>query len=368
MSSLTPTLIRPERVEELSNELGGAMSADLGSLRSINTKTKLLSLNARIEAARAGAAGAAFSVVAGEVMELAKIMDSSFQNLEKRTGPLLRELGELGGNLARDVRGQRLSDLAATHLDLIDRNLYERSCDVRWWATEGAFVKALQTLDPSDLAVASQRMGKILDSYTVYFDLVLCDANGQVVANGRPETYRSAGSQAGSQTWFREGRSTESGAAFGFEGVHALALVGGERVLVYSTAVRDDGQELGRPLGVLGVVFRWDALAQTIVDQASLPPDEVRRTSVLILQSDGRVLARSPGGEVLSSYPVEAWLKRSPAPRFHFIEECGSTRRIVALARSQGYETYSTGWISALVQTLDSTDSPFSIRGDAGTK
>jgi len=352
MSVETTTLIHPERIEELSNELGYAMSADIGSLRSINTKTKLLSLNARIEAARAGQAGAAFSVVATEVMELAKFMDSSFHNLEKRTGPLLHELGVVGGSLARDVRGQRLSDLAATHMDLIDRNLYERSCDVRWWATEGALVKALDTMDPSDLENASRRMGMILDSYTVYFDLVLCDSRGTVVANGRPGLYRSKGSEVGTQEWFRRGMSTRTGAEFGFEGVHESNLVDGERVLIYSTAVRGDGQENGSILGVLGVVFRWNALAQTIVDQASLPPDEAQRTRVLILEPKGRVLAESGGVRPGGLYPIAEWLSRNPADRFHFIQETGSGRQIVALARSKGYETYSTGWVSALVQDL----------------
>ena len=27
--------------------------------------------------------------------------------------------------------------------DLIDRNLYERTCDVRWWATDDSLVQAL---------------------------------------------------------------------------------------------------------------------------------------------------------------------------------------------------------------------------------
>jgi hypothetical protein len=344
--------IHPERIEELSNELGFAMSADIGSLRSINTKTKLLSLNARIEAARAGQAGAAFSVVATEVMELAKFMDSSFHNLEKRTGPLLHELGVLGGSLARDVRGQRLSDLAATHLDLIDRNLYERSCDVRWWATEGALVKALETMDPADLATASRRMGMILDSYTVYFDLVLCDTHGTVVANGRPAQYSSKGSQVGSQEWHRQAVATRSGTEFGFEGVHVSPLANGENVLVYSTAVRRDGSETGSVLGVIGVVFRWDALAQTIVDQASLPPEESERTRVLILEPQGRVIAESGGVRPGVHYPIAQWLSKNPSDRFHFLQESASGTEIVALARSKGYETYSTGWVSALVQGL----------------
>src|SRR6266571_2758733 len=37
-------------------------------------------------------------------------------------------------------RGERMVDLALNAIELIDRNLYERTCDVRWWATDSAVV------------------------------------------------------------------------------------------------------------------------------------------------------------------------------------------------------------------------------------
>lgn len=41
-----------------------------------------------------------------------------------------------------------MTDLALNVVDLIDRNLYERSCDVRWWATDSAVVQALESATP----------------------------------------------------------------------------------------------------------------------------------------------------------------------------------------------------------------------------
>ena len=84
-------------------------------------------------------------------------------------------------------------DVRELDIDLIDRNLYERSCDVRWWATDAAVVAATQDPNPAALAHASQRLGQILDSYTVYFDLVLADLDGTVIANGRPRQYQNGG-------------------------------------------------------------------------------------------------------------------------------------------------------------------------------
>ncbi len=36
--------------------------------------------------------------------------------------------------MSHRANGERLVDLALNAIEIIDRNLYERSCDVRWWA------------------------------------------------------------------------------------------------------------------------------------------------------------------------------------------------------------------------------------------
>jgi Methyl-accepting chemotaxis protein (MCP) signalling domain len=345
--------IRPERVEELSRELSSALKNDLISLRAINAKTSLLSVNARIEAANAGGtAGAAFSVIANEVMMLAKTMDASFKNLEQQTAAMLRELGIIGSKLASDTRGQRLADLAAAHLDVIDRNLYERSCDVRWWATDNGLVKALTTKSPEDIHYASNRMGIILNSYTVYFDLVLCDKNGMVIANGRPQMHRSCGSTVSSTNWFKQALSSTSGSEFGFESVHNSSLVNNKRVLIYSCAVREHGDECGEIIGALGVVFNWDALGQTIVDNAAISSDEQSKTAVFIATATGELCA-SHGLKSNAPLPVDKWLKASQSTRFYLTDTWNGRKNLIALARSIGFETYKTGWISGIMQLTE---------------
>ena len=136
------------------------------------------------------------------------------QEMQKLAGKTSEVAGELATDTQKTIddlldligtriRGTRLSDIALMNIDLIDRCLYERSCDVRWWATDSSVVDALMLGTEESRAFASQRLGVILNAYTVYFDLVLCDTAGNVVANGRPDQYSSVGSIVANQDWFQ---------------------------------------------------------------------------------------------------------------------------------------------------------------------
>ncbi len=103
----------------------------------------MIAINARIEASRAGMAGKAFSVVAEQMNDLSGKIGIVSKKMRNESRGSIDELGNLIKTQATIVRGTRLSDLALTNIDLIDRNLYERSCDVRWWATDDTIVNAL---------------------------------------------------------------------------------------------------------------------------------------------------------------------------------------------------------------------------------
>ncbi len=74
-------------------------------------------------------------------------------------------------------------------VDLIDRNLYERTCDVRWWATDSSITDCLF---PRSLFIHRTRKRTdegILSAYTVYHDLVIADPQGNIITNGKPLEY-----------------------------------------------------------------------------------------------------------------------------------------------------------------------------------
>lgn len=342
----------PEHISELADTLLSRIRGSIKDIAEINLQTRILSMNAQIEAGRAGEAGRSFAVVAQEMSDLSTRTQDASRKLEQESETVVLELAEISRQLATEVRGTRLCDLAYTNIDLIDRNLYERSCDCRWWATDAAMVSALEQPGEAATAHASDRLGVILKAYTVYFDIVLADLNGVVVANGRPADYPSAGTTHREAPWFTTALATASGDEFGFETVHASSLVGGKRVLVYSCKVCRGGDAKAEAIGVLGVVFNWDGLAQKIMHET--PVEEAKKgvTRVCIVDDNGRVLADSL--DQILGRPVEF----SERARLFAQKKASATAAVdgvsvlAAHAQSPGFETYRTGWHSLILQRV----------------
>jgi hypothetical protein len=264
----------------------------------------------------------------------------------------LLELAEISRRLATDVQGQRLCDLALTNIDLIDRNLYERSCDCRWWATDGAMVAALEKENVEAVAYASQRLGVILKAYTVYFDIVLARLDGSIVANGRPDDYESVGKNCAQDPWFTTALATASGDEFGFQTVHASPLANQQRVLVYSCRVCEGGDAKAKPVGVLGVIFNWDGLAQKIAHETPVQPERKERTRVCITDEQGLVLADSADRVLHEKITFTEKATVYAQKKGGLVTTVGGVDSIVAHAQSPGFETYRSGWHSLIIEQL----------------
>src|SRR3954468_3968586 len=291
----------PERVVELAKVVSTIANEKVDGIQRINAHAHLLALNAQIEAARAGAAGAGFGVVAKEVKAIANAIRQLTNDLTNQLQPRLGELDTLGRSLVANVRGTRLSDLALNLIEIVDRNLYERSCDVRWWATDSALVQACREPTSASVEHASKRLGIILDNYTVYCELVVCDLDGRVLAHARPQQFPQLDRAVMSRhSWFRDALRTRDGTEFAVADIARSPELGQRSVATYAAAIRAGGETHGRPIGVLGVLFDWETQAQVVVDGVRLSPEERSYTRALIVDASCRVLAASDRRGVLS--------------------------------------------------------------------
>ena len=331
----------PERILALATRMSALTTEKVDRIQVVTKATKILALNAMIEAQRAGAAGRGFGVVAEEVKSISSQIMAIADEVKTMFAEEVRNL-HTTANLAR---GARLSDLAGYAVELVDRNLYERSCDVRWWATDSAVVEACAT--PSDLAAAhaSQRLGVILDSYTVYLDLWVADRQGRVIANGRPSRYQVQGQSVAEEPWFRDALATPSGEHYAVADIAASRPLGNRAVATYATAIREGGTVDGRAIGVLGIFFDWEPQAQAIVTAPQLADAEKARTRVMLVDSRHQVIASSDGqGLLRERFPLRA----DGQPAGAYQQPDGT---LVGFRLTPGYETYrGLGWYGVIAQ------------------
>ncbi len=112
---------------------------------------------------------------------------------------LLNEIGSTGvkansslSNLNQTIISSILKDsefLSSLAIDIMDRNLYERANDCRWWALTSYFRKALD--DMNSISYKQDEINSILkyinDLYTVYSNLLIFDKDGKIIAVSNKE-------------------------------------------------------------------------------------------------------------------------------------------------------------------------------------
>ncbi len=348
--AVAPVQASPRAMRLIVDEISQDLSQYSVSNQTVVKQTKLLAINAIIEAARAGEAGKGFGVVAEEVQRLAEQAADIAATFEQTVLTRVQVSRDISEALVEEMEGARLSDLAQTLVQLIVRNLYERTADVRWWATDTALWQALAEPEASSIHFAAERLGIISRYYTVYLDLVLTDGRGRVIANANPKFARSlTGADMSGQKWFRQARTTKSGDDYVVDDVGPSAHHGERQVLVYATGVRAGGKADGELLGTLGVYFDWQDQGATIVEtEAALPEAVKQKTKVMLLDGDMRVIATTDPSLMFQTFRLAA----DGEARGAYYDGKGN---IVAFAKTLGYEEYDgLGWYGVVVQQTES--------------
>lgn len=331
-----------DNILNLAFEVSRVTEEKISVIDAIMFKTQILSLNARLEASRAGDAGRGFAVVAQEMSAIANEVNALSAQLQKEVAANTARIQTAGREIMVEMRGKRFADLARNVVEIIDRNLYERSCDVRWWATDSAVVDAVQAPTSEATAHACARLATILRSYTVYLDLWIADSQGNIVATGRGSRYpQAARTNVAETSWFRSAMQTGSGDDFAVCDIDCNPVLDGAQVATYATAIRKDGAANGLPIGVLGIFFDWEPQARDIVRGVALSDEEKRDTRVMLLNAQHRVIAASDRHCLLDEqYPIIP-----EAPQGYYLKG----DRMISYALTPGYETYrGLGWYGCI--------------------
>lgn len=220
----------------------------------------------------------------GDMARLQSVLEQISETGARSNALFSRSIGELFETvLASGLRDAEFS----SHLmvDLLDRNLYERANDCRWWALSPELRRLLAGVLPDRGARMEQVLAYIHGLYTVYSSLIVYDRQGAILA--------------------RSGACTEAAIdADTLELVTALSteqdyyvtpfaptpLYDGKPTYVYHAAIRapDDDQLV---IGGIGIVFdaatEFDAMLRgALGDQANLHAYFIDRAGTIIATTD----------------------------------------------------------------------------------
>lgn len=211
------------------------------------------------------------------------------------TGSRTKQVFETAvGNLYQTIVSSVLTDAgyaAALAIDIMDRNLYERANDCRWWAVTPAFRRLLSSgrLTPEGSAELRRILGQINKLYTVYTSLFLFDSSGRVVASSTETSIDTLTSEEARRVLAL--KTTQDYVVSPFT---PSDWYGGKHTYIYAAAVRDEGGR--RAVGGIGVVFDSEPqFRQMLLD--ALPRDDSGNVlpgcHAVFVERSGRVIACS---------------------------------------------------------------------------
>ncbi|MFA6014495.1 MAG: chemotaxis protein CheW [Gallionellaceae bacterium] len=161
-------------------------------------------------------------------------------------------------NLHQTVVSSILQDSqfqAALAIDIMDRNLYERANDVRWWALSSVFRRALSSSPPDAAALrdVTKTLVHINGLYTVYDNLVIFDRSAKVLAVSNPK-YQDICGQVLNEEWVRRALSLGNNQSYAVSDFVPSPLYQDKHSYIYAAAIRDQSATQNI-VGGIGIVF-----------------------------------------------------------------------------------------------------------------
>ena len=229
-----------------------------------------------------------------------------------------------------------ISTKAQYVIDIIVRNLYERTADVGFLATDAALCNFVAGLDGEPAAIR-QRLADYRSKYTVYNDILLLGTDGRVLLR-----LEDAPLAASSDPLVAKALQSDSYVeAFGpsdLQPQRRQSLIYGKRMLHPQT---------GAAVGVLCLCFDFEREMAGIF---ATHRDAIGRYNMLLLDGDQRVIASADADWIAPGARVPVNHEASHRLQMY----CGRLHLIRTVA-SRGYQGYAgpAGWCGQVMMPLD---------------
>jgi len=281
---------------------------------------------------------------AGDMQKLKTVLDQISETGNRSNELFARSIHDLYQTvLASSMRGAEFT----SHLmvDLLDRNLYERSDDCRWWALTPELRATLgeEHPEPAALARIDEILAYINGLYTVYTRLFVYDRHGCILATtGSPDTADGSpvrGRHVDTDT-LQQVLNLRTSQDYHVSPFGATPLYDGRDTYIYHAAIHDlDGS--GTVVGGIGIVFDAEPEFRNML-RAGLAGKA--NCKAFYLDRQGRILAstddRRPVGSLLE-IDTDLLALDNGQSRSRITEDDGQYA-ILACTVSSGYREFKT--------------------------
>ena len=296
--------------------------------RVVTDDLDLVVLNGRIAAARTDADE--FIPILEEIRQIGRQMQGIFS----------RSVSQLM-TTALTTHYNALSAQAALAIDIMDRNLYERANDCRWWALTETFTQVLAAPDipPQAAQSMSDILAYINNLYTVYQGIYVYDKNGRIIAVSNPGLKEWQGTQATEQSLWQSVMSLTDTQQYSVSAFHPCDYYQQRPTYIYNAAIRSDN----RVVGGIGLVFDSEPEFRQMLDEV-LHNADAKRMGIFVERS-GKVISASSNapwqaGEHIT-LPADIISHRSGEQGAGIFTLEGQ-QYVVGFAVSKGYREYKT--------------------------
>jgi len=264
-----------------SNLFSQALKDIYRSSKVVNDDLSLVVLNGQITSLRNEAVE--FMPVLEAIKDIGKKTENIFAN----------SIYELQNTVLSSNRDDA-AFMASLAINILDRNLYERTNDCRWWALTSEFRRVLS--QPHITADEQQNLTDILqyinDLYSVYSNLYLYDDSGKIVAVSDTQQAHLIGQKVATESGGALALTLTSSQQYNVSAFVPTSLYNGKATYVFNAAIRHQSHQAN--VGGIGIVFDSEPELLAILND-SLPKDEKGRVNAgcfaLFVEQSGQVIA-----------------------------------------------------------------------------
>lgn len=294
----------------------------------------------------------------GRVIWNGNIAQSKLNSVNREfSKSLLNEIGITGNkanaslsNLNQTIISSILKDsefLSSLAIDIMDRNLYERANDCRWWALNSYFRDSLD--DYNSLVEKKEEISNILSYinglYTVYTNILIFDKNGKVIAVSNKNSEYLIGKIL-TQEWVEKCLMLRDTSKYNVSKFEKTTLYDNQSTYIYCSAIRSLKDE---KIVTGGMALIFDSTPQfNAMLEESLPKDingdKIPGVFAIFTDKDKQIISSTNSDFEVNSYLniEDRFFNLKNSELFSKIIEINNKYYSVAVKCSNGYREYKS--------------------------